>query len=129
MWSDIQHKAIIYEDPIIVEQYKKYYKTHYIGEELPVRGCLGRDDWYKEPLEVFCRFIKERYKAIKVIGIDILTEDEFQITYYLNHRLEGLKHDIRPRYLLGKYGQDSLLFKPISFDVYLLESARNIDNL
>ena len=59
--------------------------------------------------------------------LEIFTEDEFQITYYLNHRLEGKPHIIQPRYLLGKYGAEGLLFKPISFDVYLTES--NIDDL
>ena len=127
MWSEIRHKTIIYEDPIIVDQYNKYYKTHYIGEDYPIRGCLGRSDWSNRPLEEFCRFIRERYKAIKVVGLEIFTEDEFQITYYLNHRLEGKPHIIQPRYLLGKYGAEGLLFKPISFDVYLTDP--NIDDL
>lgn len=123
MWSDIRHKTIISEDPVIVAQYKKYYKLHYIGEDRPVFGCLGKDDWQSRPIEEFLRFMKQKHNAIKVVGLDILAEDEFQITYYLNHRLEGLPTEIQPRYLVGKYGSDSLLFKPISFDVYLLDKV------
>ena len=127
MWSSVRRKIIIYEDPIIIAQYKKYFLTHYIGEDKPMHGCLGRDDWPNVPLEQFCRFMREKYNAIKVVGFDVLTEDEFQLTYYLNHKYDSMAHEIEPRYLLGKYGAEGLLFKPISFDVYLTDP--NIDDL
>lgn len=123
MWSSRQYKIVIEDDPIIIAEYKKYLKTHYIGEDYPFKGCLNRDDWSNLPIEQFCRFIREQYNAVKVVRVEFFNEEAMQLTYYLNHKYEGSKHTIYPRYLLGKYGDGRILFKPISFDLGLLTNS------
>ena len=119
MWSKAIYKAVIEEEPFVIDLFRDYSRTHCLGENYFLKGYLGIDNWANRPIEEFNGFMRQKFHAIKVIGIDVLSENEMQISYHINTRLEKASYEIHPRYLIGRYGEEGILFKPIAFDVYL----------
>lgn len=117
MWAAVKHKAILTDTPEIINNIRYFVKLRPISEDRPIKGIISRskESWYKKTIEEFF-YISTASKAVKVVGLDILTDDTYQVTYYLNGKLEGKKHSIAPRYLLGRFGKSECLFRLIAFD-------------
>lgn len=121
MWSDIKHKAIINDSPDVVNAIRDLIKYRPVSEERPIKGSISHSEefWRKRVIEEFILPVQKPNQVVKTTGIDILTNDSYQITYYLNGKFEGKKHTIAPRYLLGRFGDSGIILRLIAFDLIL----------
>lgn len=123
MWSNVKHKTTFTDHPEVIDALREYLKLSPVSELRPGAGsiCQNINYWRKRTIEEFLSVYSPEKPVVKVVDISILTEDTYQITYYLKGKLEGKKHKITPRYILGRFGDDQILFRPIGFDFTLID--------
>lgn len=122
MWSKVKHKATFTDHPEVIDALRDYLKLRPVSEDRPGAGsmCESFNYWQKRTIEEFLSVYSPVSPVVKVVDISILTEDTYQISYYLKGKYEGKKHKITPRYIMGKFGDDQLLIRPIGFDLTLI---------
>lgn len=128
MWSNVRHKATFTDRKEVISELRYYILMSPVSEEKYLRGsmCQTTEFWRKRTIEEFLlNYIPE--PVVKIVDISILTDDTYQIVYYLKGKLEGKRHFITPRYLLGEFGENQRLFRLIGFDLTLVDNSSEQD--